>query len=196
MPRIRYRFSAEKTVQAAAYLLRELGGPVSRIKLMKLLYYADRDHFLAQGRPITGDEQWALPHGPVPSRALNLLNGECREEEQDLVFAHISAHDRHFELHHDPGMSMLEESDRKILDAVLAEHGRKHPMQLRAETHELPEYREARADCAENSAAPIPYELILKHYSQDRGFRRGRAVITPQIAAHMDCPFPESEPDL
>jgi uncharacterized phage-associated protein len=196
VPRIRFQFSPEKTVQAASYLLRELGGQTSKIKLMKLLYYADRDHFLAAGRPITGDEQWALPHGPVPTRTLDLLNGTGREEDHDLVFTHITAHDRRFELHDDPGTSMLQDSDKRVLDSVLSDHGQKHPMQLRAETHDLPEYIDARRNCAEQSSAPIWYELILEHHSRERGFRRGRAVITPEIAAHMNCPFPQSEQGL
>ncbi|MGH9486458.1 MAG: Panacea domain-containing protein [Terriglobales bacterium] len=40
----------------------------------KLLFLADRLHLVRYGRTITGSAYYALPHGPVPSQALDMLN--------------------------------------------------------------------------------------------------------------------------
>lgn len=189
---IRYQFNAEGALQASAYLLSRLGGTSDKIKLMKLLYLADRDHFLAHGRPITGDVQYALPHGPVPSCTLNLLSGQDAEQN-DFVFRHIESTNRTFNLVCDPGATCLGETDRAVLDAVLAKYGKLHTGAIRNLTHKLPEYVECEV---EGSSAPIPYEVILKHHGGPNGFRMGRPVISPQMSSHMLCPFPASEPDL
>lgn len=189
---IRYQFSAEGALQASAYLLLRLGGNVDKIKLMKLLYLADRDHFLKHGRPITGDMQYALPHGPVPSCTLNLLSGQDAEQN-DFVFRHIETTDRTFRLICDPGAACLGESDRRILDSVLEKYGAMHTGAIRRFTHALPEFVECEI---EGSSAPIPYEVILKHHGGPEGFRHDRPVISAEIAEQMLCPFSRSEPDL
>src|SRR5450756_2974830 len=51
------RFREERTTQAAAYLLRLRGGRMSYMKLIKLIYFADRRALLELVRPITFD-QW------------------------------------------------------------------------------------------------------------------------------------------
>ncbi|MCK4275964.1 MAG: SocA family protein, partial [Phycisphaerae bacterium] len=61
---IQFKWRPDKAIQATAYLVGKLG-KVDKIKLIKLLYIADRDHFLQHGAPITGDDQYALNKGPV-----------------------------------------------------------------------------------------------------------------------------------
>ncbi len=190
--RIRFQFNAEAAVQAAAYLLGNSGGAVDKVKLTKLLYLADVDHFLQYGRPITGDTQSALPFGPVPSCTLNLLNG-LDDQHNDYVLAYIGSGDRQFILREEPGTSCLTQSDKTILDAVLKQYGDMHTWALRDLTHKLPEYVECEVP---GSSSPIPYETILKHHGGASGFRSNRPVISPAVAANMLCPFRESEPDL
>src|SRR5438105_4403367 len=64
-----FKFNLKKTVQAAAEFLRhEPGKQMSRLRLIKLLYIADREALLETGRPITSDTIVAMKHGPVLSR--------------------------------------------------------------------------------------------------------------------------------
>jgi len=72
MSRITFRFEPDKFVQAATHLLSRVG-PCTRLKIAKLLYLADRHHLVRHGAPILGDRYYRLPLGPVPSRALDLL---------------------------------------------------------------------------------------------------------------------------
>lgn len=70
---MRRQFREDKTTQAAAYLLRLRGGSMAYMKLIKLLYVADRITLLKYGRPITYDYYFSLDKGPILSRTLDLI---------------------------------------------------------------------------------------------------------------------------
>ena len=71
---MRFCFDEEKTAQAAAYLLWKFGRRHNVMALMKLLYLADRKALIERGHPITGDHMVSMPHGPVLSETLELIN--------------------------------------------------------------------------------------------------------------------------
>ena len=73
---MRLPFNEKKATQAAAYLLRLRGGRMSYMKLIKLLYLADRISLNRRGRPITTDRYVSMDRGPVLSRTLNLITEE------------------------------------------------------------------------------------------------------------------------
>ena len=47
---------------------------LGRTKLMKLLYYADFDHYERAGEPITGATYKKMPHGPMPDQGHHTLD--------------------------------------------------------------------------------------------------------------------------
>lgn len=49
---------------------------MSHLKLMKLLYLADRESLRLHGLSMTGDCLVSMPHGPVLSMTLNLMDGD------------------------------------------------------------------------------------------------------------------------
>jgi uncharacterized phage-associated protein len=60
-----FRFHFDRTLQASAYLLHLRKGRMSQLRLLKLLYIADREWLAESGYPITGDHARALKNGPV-----------------------------------------------------------------------------------------------------------------------------------
>jgi len=58
---------------------------LGKIKLFKLLYFLDFEHFKQTGRSITGLEYYAWPKGPVP----NELNDELENPRPDMA-EHVS----------------------------------------------------------------------------------------------------------
>jgi uncharacterized phage-associated protein len=72
MSPITFRFNPDKFTDAVDYVLRCVGAS-TRMRIVKLLYLADRLHVVRHGTPILGDRYYRLPYGPVPSRALDLL---------------------------------------------------------------------------------------------------------------------------
>jgi hypothetical protein len=58
------RFQLEKSLQAAGCLLELHGDCMEYVRLLKLLYIADREMVAEAGAPITGDRAVAMDHGP------------------------------------------------------------------------------------------------------------------------------------
>lgn len=71
-------FNEAKAVQAAAWMVSKAGGSMSKLKLVKLIYLAERAFVAKYGLHITGDRFVSMPHGPVPSQTLDLINGFTR----------------------------------------------------------------------------------------------------------------------
>lgn len=191
---IRFDFDARKAAEAMAYLVSRLEGQkTDKVKLMKLLYLADRDHFLEEGRPVTGDDQYAMPFGPVPALSLDLLDGQFEIKDDGGIFTFLQTQDHEVSLKEFPARPELTSSEIRVLDAVINRYGSMSTWQLRNYTHQLPEYREV---FRPGTSTRIPFELILKIYSAEKLFRHNRPVITAAMAANMLCPFPRSDTDL
>jgi len=79
-------FNEKKAAQAAAYFLFRAGGPLSVLKLMKLLYFAERRSFEKFGEPMIGDRLASMPHGPVLSCTYNHMNGDLPSIEGGWEF--------------------------------------------------------------------------------------------------------------
>ena len=191
---ISFDFDARKAALAMAYLVSRMAGQkTDKVKLMKLLYLADRDHFLREGRPITGDDPYAMPYGPVPTLSLNLLDGQFDQGHDGEVFAYLETSDRDVCLKKLPEPLGLEDSEKKILDEIIERYGKIETWTLERQTRKLPEYQRVNRS---GTSTRIPFELLLEFYAKDRLFRHGRAVVTSAMAANMSCPFSRSEDDL
>lgn len=190
---IRFNFDAHKAVAAMAYLVSRLEGQkTDKVKLMKLLYLADRDHFLQEGHPITGDDQYAMPYGPAPSSSLNVLCGQFAPE-QAPIFDYLQTRDYEVSFKKLPQPLGLADAERQTLDTTIKKYGAINTWSLSDFTHGLDEYQQV---FRPGHSTRIPYELLLKIYSSGRLYRHGRPVITPAMAANMSCPFARSEDDL
>ena len=133
-------FDEEKAAQAAAYLLRRHGEPMPYIKLIKLLYLADRKALIENGYPITGDRLVSMPKGPVLSQILDLITWESRDEGSEWR-KHVSLPFNYLVMaigSRDQGR--LSDYDRSALDAVFDEFGRMDKWDVVDHAHTLPEW--------------------------------------------------------
>ena len=70
-------FNERKAAQVAAFFLLKASQRDSNItilKLMKLMYLAERKSYQVYGEPIIGDALVSMPNGPVLSSTLDLIN--------------------------------------------------------------------------------------------------------------------------
>ena len=67
-----FTFRADKAAEAIERIARAQPG-ITQYFIGKILYLADKAHFLDFGRPITFDRYVAMVHGPVPSAIRNML---------------------------------------------------------------------------------------------------------------------------
>ena len=80
-------FDVTKAGQLVFYFLQkaaEQGMHVTKLRLIKWLYLAERAAYGEFGEPLTGDKLGALRHGPAPSETLALIEGNSRNFAKDL----------------------------------------------------------------------------------------------------------------
>jgi uncharacterized phage-associated protein len=151
------RYREDKTTQAAALLLKLHGRKMSHMKLLKLLYLADREALLAWGRPITFDWYYALPHGPVLSFTLNNINSDADPDHPSYWHSYISERrDHEVALLKDAPNDQLSPAEVQLLEGIFREYGHLDKWQLRDHCHTLPEWRDP-----EGSSLPIRISEIL-----------------------------------
>jgi uncharacterized phage-associated protein len=79
-----FEFSLEKLVQAIAFFSKEGLPGLTKLKVAKLLYFADKEHLLEHGKPILGDVYWCMDFGPVPSFAMNEMSAAISGSEVEI----------------------------------------------------------------------------------------------------------------
>jgi hypothetical protein len=103
------RFNFEKTLQGAGVLLHLDADRMAYIRLLKLLYIADRELLAETGRSMTGDEAVAMKNGPVLSRIYDLIKGVGPKFQEWGDFIHTNYYS--VELMKDPGRGKLSKSE-------------------------------------------------------------------------------------
>jgi uncharacterized phage-associated protein len=151
------RFNERKATQAVGYLLKKRGGPMSYLKLIKLMYLADREALARWGRPITTDRYFSMDRGPVLSHVLDLVSDGDAPGAEEIWGAAVSAPANYeVQLKADPGDDELSAAEVAVLEEVWQQYGRMGRWELVKLAHELPEWKNP-----EGGAIPISYRDIL-----------------------------------
>ena len=156
-------FTGEKVAQMAAYFMDKEAKPqMAILKLVKLLYLADRESIDKHDEPISFDYMVSMEHGPVLSRTLDLINGFVKDANADQWDAWISAREAHnVALKKSASRDRLDhlsDADIEVLAAVWDKFGHMDKWEIRNYTHEhLDEWSDP-----EGSSMPISeIELLL-----------------------------------
>jgi uncharacterized phage-associated protein len=151
-------FSQEKATASAAFLLRLRGGQMSYLKLIKLLYLADREALHRWGFNITTDRYVSMEHGPVVSHIYNLITIE--EPNNQFWAKYITPPLGVYEVALTTGdipEDQLSPAEEKLLTEIYEKYGSWNRWKVRDYTHNLPEWKDPG-----NSSLPIPVQDILK----------------------------------
>jgi uncharacterized phage-associated protein len=176
-------FNERKAAQMAAFFLGQSAeGRMSHLKLMKLLYLADREAVRAFGWPISGDRLVSMPHGPVLSQTLNLMDGDV-ESQPGGWEEWISGKENHelsLRQRFDPAsLDELAPGEVEVLRAVWDQFGAMSKWEIRDWTHQ---------HCAEwkdpkGSSVPISYDALARAVGLDEASARQLAA---QFQAQQD----------
>ena len=156
---IRFDFNEGKATAAAAVLLKKRSRRrMPYLRLMKLLYIAERESLRRRGCPIVGDYYVSMKHGPVLSSVLTLIKADARDlGKMDLWFRHIKTVGYDVELVEEPCVEVLSESELEILEKVFRRYRHLGRWAIRDLTHTFPEWRNPGESCL-----PIRPEQILR----------------------------------
>lgn len=164
-------FSVERTAQAAAVLLRASEGQrMPYIRLLKLLYVADRECIQETGLPITGDDPYAMRRGPVLSITYDLLKGNAYSgaaaQGMPLWKQWLrTVADYDVELIADPGFRKLSRYEIAKLKEVATRYADRDHWDIIDELHKtLPEWIETYRN--DGSSHPISIEKLLDAVGQ------------------------------
>ncbi len=176
MSNIKFAFNLEKLIHAIAFFSGRGVPDLTKLKIAKLLYFADKRHLLEHGRPILGDVYWCMEFGPVPSFALNEMS-EAIERSEVTAGSGPSDYSKmsemlrvkkplfggypYFEAKHPFDSRVFSDSEVAVLADVATEYGTKTARDLVTLTHSEPTFQIAN-ECREpKGRAPIPYELFF-----------------------------------
>ncbi|NJL88834.1 MAG: SocA family protein [Coleofasciculaceae cyanobacterium SM2_1_6] len=162
MTPIKFRLHPQKTVEAAAMLLKLHGNSMKYLGLLKMLYIADRIALERMEQPITGDCAYSMKYGPVLSGVYDLIKGNPVGDALPLwrsFFLTKYPKDHTISLLADPGDDHLCEEEEEIIQKVYAEFGHLDPFDVAEWTHGLPEWQKPR----ENSCIPIVVDDVLRY---------------------------------
>jgi uncharacterized phage-associated protein len=157
-------FSEKKAEQAAAFFLHAAKGELAVLKLVKLLYLAERRSFEKFGEPIIGDRIVSMQHGPVLSRTLDYINGAQESVEggwetwiADRANHNVALRDPSCIRTVDEDLLELSDSDIEVLRETWQKFGHMTKYQLRDFTHfHCPEWSDP-----EGSSVAVSYEQLL-----------------------------------
>lgn len=166
-----------KIVQALAYFASKQPDQIlDNMKAYKLLWLADRFQLRHSGRFLSGDRYYAMPYGPVPSDAKNIL--ECKatklEGNSEYVSEFLELGGKVFTAKKSPDLKVFSSSDRDVLEQVDAIFGNSSAIELSAMSHNFPEwkaYEERIRDKSCQNSYPIDVNFFFEDSeADDKGF--------------------------
>ena len=148
----------DKLVQATAFLLRrEHSQSMNYMRLIKLVYIADRESLADRGHPIVGGRACAMERGPVISELLDLVRGMHIRFPEWSGFFEREGYD--LRLKGEPGTAALSRRDIAKLDEVACRYAGLDEWDLVDLTHALPEWQRNNPG---KSSKPISLSDILE----------------------------------
>jgi uncharacterized phage-associated protein len=202
---IQFEFSLNKLIHTIAFFWQKGITDLTKLKVAKMLYFADKKHLLDHGTPIIGDVYFCMEFGPVPSFALNEMNEAISRSE--VVSSEMSDYNRmseilrvkkpffghpHFEAKQNYDATVFADSEIGVLEFVAQEYGRRTATQLVKMTHDEPTWRIANESRTPNGRTSIPYELFfegapqasMKHLARLKAEFCGEAIPMPGDAEY------------
>lgn len=133
----------------AAYIVKKIG-PLSAMKLQKLVYYSQAWSLVWDDRPLFDEpiEAWAF--GPVVPALFDMHRGQFSVSSWPQG-----------------NPEALEDDSRETIDLVLDYYGKQNAQQLSDLTHREAPWRDARQGLSdsERGKCPISLELMMEYYS-------------------------------
>lgn len=156
----------EKYEQAILYLLNSPANNalLGKVKLFKLLYYIDFDHYQEFREPITGDVYRKLPFGPVPDNANGMLSQMVSSELIQISSREIGEYRQFIFTPLEPPPDLTKtftSTEIAVLQGVIEKWANRSTNDIVAATHSEAPWRAA------NMGEEIPYALAFYRRGAD-----------------------------
>lgn len=170
-----------KVAQALGFLLSlDDNCKMNRVKLIKLLWAADRIHIRRYGRTITNlNDYYAFPHGPVCSLALDIArlnniehDGAFNTDEIEYLNDFFTSDNKDTSMQKSPGNDFLSESDEEALRDAWEKFKDIEPFDLADKiSHQYPEWKKCESSLNNNGGRKkINIEDFFENPKNDKYF--------------------------
>ena len=149
-------FNHQKATQAINFFASQApNGRISKMRVIKLIWLADRYHLRHYGRPIIGDQYWAMPFGPVGSSVKDIAeaSGFLADEERDYSGKYLRSDGYEVESIARPDLDVLSATDIEALRVVRETVGSHNKFQLVELSHAYPEWSKFREQLASKQSS-------------------------------------------
>jgi len=156
-----FKFDQQKAIQAVAFLLKQRHSTPktdSYMRLLKLLYIADRESLQETGQPITGDKYIAMDRGPTLSHLLDLVRQKAYDSSEWDKFIERNGYE--ITLVADPGNGKLCKYEIDKLTDICNRFRDKDEWATAEETHKFEEWEKNKP--APGSVKDIPLLSLLE----------------------------------
>ena len=151
-------YDEEKTTQAASLLLELNDGKMNYMKLIKLLYNADREALKRWSKPITYDDYYSLPRGQVVSNTMDRIRHIALFFPKSFFKNHIQTCGLNAVLRKDTDLDSLSFSEIELLKELDQQYKDKSPFDMEKEHHNpdlFPEYVDPEGSRVETDFAEL-----------------------------------------
>ena len=155
-------FRSRKAAQMCAYFATQSDGTIEKLKLIKMIYLAERKYLFEHHHPMLFDELYSLPHGPICSSTLNGIDGVLSDTVWDDYVARngnivvaVKAVVR-------DDLDEISDAEMAVIEEIWKEFSDMTASQIRNYTHNnCLEYTET-----EKARIPISYRQIFEAFGE------------------------------
>jgi uncharacterized phage-associated protein len=136
-------FRIDKAREVLLYILSK--GCKNMYNVLKVVYFADKEHMKMAGSTICKDRYIAMVHGPVPSGMYDLLKSSKLTIGDPYGISDIIERNGpyNFAPRRGPDMDFLSDLDKECLDYAINKYGMMPFAELKRISHEQPDYMNA-----------------------------------------------------
>ncbi|MDD3171856.1 MAG: Panacea domain-containing protein [Bacilli bacterium] len=133
----------KKIIQVVNFFAKKEGGTIDKLKLIKLVWLADRYHLRKFGRLITNDQYWAMPYGPVASNTKDLVGNNVfwDDKEKSYIERYFKIQGDRIKTIKDCDFDFFSETDIKSIEDIYEKYGKYKASTLVTFSHKFPEWK-------------------------------------------------------
>ena len=155
-------FRSRKAAQICAFFATLSAGSIEKLKLIKMIYLAERKFLFAHHHPMLFDEFYSLPHGPICSSTLDGIDGTLGDAPWDEYLARNG----HIVMAVKPvvrnDLDDISDAEMAVIDEIWEEFSNMTASQIRNYTHDnCQEYTET-----DRARIPISYQQIFEAFGE------------------------------
>lgn len=133
----------DKAIQTLLYVLQKVQ---NLYNIMKVIYFADKEHLSKYGRLIYGETYIAMPKGQVPSRVYDMIkfvrgDGTVSFDNNIKSVFSVEGNEKII-ANRKPILEYLSESDKEALDKAIENYGKEHHIKLFRKSHKDSAYNQ------------------------------------------------------